>query len=68
MLINVFGKKNKSSTSKQEYKADVYLKDDRKCLENINRRPMESKMFNDQKCQADKVLICGQRNPKWICI
>ena len=32
---------NKSSTSKQEYKTDVYIKDDKNCQ--INRRPVKSK-------------------------
>ena len=32
---------NKSLTSKQEYKADVYIEDDKNCQ--INRRPVKSK-------------------------
>ena len=40
---------NKSLPSKQEYKADVNIKDDKNCQ--INRSPLKSKMYEDKKCQ-----------------
>ena len=40
---------NESLPSKQEYKADVYIKDDKNCQ--INRRPLKSKIYEDKRCQ-----------------
>ena len=41
--------------TKLSRKSNIVPQEDHKnCRENINRRPMKSKMYVDKKCQADK--------------
>ena len=54
---------NKSSTSKQEYKANVYKEDGKSCQ--VNMRPVKSTVADDKKSQSTKCYknpICSDKN------